>query len=544
MKNNKHTSMIAIAQIDKMTVQEAERLFMIYKDNGIVTSGYFDDDCWYLYDEIHSYTFNFHISDVDFKEYFEHLHIDLQAFKRYIKTFIMCLMGDLVIESLQGIIHAIKVIVTSPIERMESVCEKIKPRYLNKVQDFFSILPAEGYEDRIDTILDKIDIAEELAYKNKNVWQRSLWTFESYFRFNDIMRRFWQESDNEKEKLFFFPIWLWWNVSAILPLRPGEFVLTPYDCLTEIDGKVFIFIRRNRIKGIGKKKGYRIKDDYQVFKYQIPEELANQIRWYQKTTREHGISSIGTLFCTDIHYGRWDKCTPCNSRYYTYANLATCLRYFYIFIIQERYGYKVIYNSDSTALNSEDEIGYLHLGDTRHLALINAIAEGVTPMVAMMLAGHDNPDMAAHYYSNIASLIECRTYRQLKKLLKGKQSYAISGRSRGLATEKFIVLEDKSRCYSEKVRKNDFSDCYKALGPSGEVGFCNTCNYHRNEGHSFSDNKEKYINRITSECMNLAEIVKLVRKGKGEKEDIIQALLKLRNSSYSYQQYLIETMDQ
>lgn len=71
-------------------------------------------------------------------------------------------------------------------------------------------------------------------------------------------------------------------------------------------------------------------------------------------------------------------------------------------------------------------IQYMNLGDTRHLALINLIAEGATPMIAMELAGHDNPVMSAHYFSNITNWIECKTYHQYKRLIKGKQEYTIS----------------------------------------------------------------------------------------------------------------------
>lgn len=115
---------------------------------------------------------------------------------------------------------------------------------------------------------------------------------------------------------------------------------------------------------------------------------------------------------------------------FSYINLRTCLRYFFELIVQERYGYKIIYEANNSGLHDEKSIEYLHLGDTRHIALINLIAEGATPMVAMMLAGHDNPEMSAHYYSNIAQLIECRTYRAFKKLIKGKNHIPSADRHR------------------------------------------------------------------------------------------------------------------
>ena len=46
-----------------------------------------------------------------------------------------------------------------------------------------------------------------------------------------------------------------------------------------------------------------------------------------------------------------------------------------------------------------------------------------------------------------------------------------------------------------------------------------------------------------NECNNLQEVVRAVRAGKGESEEITQALMKLKDQEYSYQQYLLETME-
>jgi hypothetical protein len=175
--------------------------------------------------------------------------------------------------------------------------------------------------------------------------------------------------------------------------------------------------------------------------------------------------------------------------------------------------------------------------------LINIIAEGATPMVAMMLAGHDNPEMPAHYFSNIANLIECRTYRQYKKMLKGTAAYSISKICEPLRVGKFKIVDDNGgQCFSSLFTEGDFTDCSKASGPAGEIGYCENCTYYRSKGNMFENAAEKYRNQIESECENLDRIVRKVRNQKAEQEEIMQALLNLRNSEYSYQQYLEETM--
>ena len=65
------------------------------------------------------------------------------------------------------------------------------------------------------------------------------------------------------------------------------------------------------------------------------------------------------------------------------------MRYFFNEIISQEYGYQVNYFSFPTRLD-ENEINLIHIGDTRHIAMINLIAEGASPVTAMLLAGHED----------------------------------------------------------------------------------------------------------------------------------------------------------
>ena len=57
---------------------------------------------------------------------------------------------------------------------------------------------------------------------------------------------------------------------------------------------------------------------------------------------------------------------------------------------------------------------------------------------------------------------------------------------------------------------------------------------------SFVGSEDLYRNRIVLECENLHKVITQVRKNNGSPEDIIQVLLKLQSSEYSYHQYLQE----
>ncbi len=541
---DKHIEILAIPELDEITIKEARRIFFAYREKDIISQSRFDDDIWDLNNETSGYHFNFEIDSNRFKKFGKELHLTEDEFKEYLKTYIICRMGDLELGSLRRLIHDIKKVVHSDVSDTDSLLEVCTSETVGRVSEFFAMLPEECREEELSDLLVMFDEVEERSQIGNVGKQRSLATFESYFRFDEIIKRFWDESNDEDEKLFFFPVWMWWNISGVLPLRPCEFVVTPRNCLNEIDGKYTLTVRRNRKKGTGKSKSYKISSDYELNRYSIPERLAKEIQWYLEATKDYPEEDTHTLFVTGTHYAMWERQAPYTSRLFSYMNLRTCLRYFFKMIVEDRYGYRVLYNNDGQALPNDKCIEYLHLGDTRHIALINLIAEGATPMVAMMLAGHDNPEMSSHYYSNITQLIECRTYRQYKKQIKGQQNYVLSKKKNTLPAKKSIPLGCGGRCYSEKVTNGDFCDCYKVVGPAGEVGFCKNCEFYRDNSKSFSDMKDIYKNKIENECHVLEEVVKKVRSGKGEPEEIISVILRLRDSDYSYRQYLLEKMEE
>lgn len=538
----KHKVTFAIPDIDEVTVGEARTLFLAYREKGVFLNASFEDQKWIACDEYAKYGLNYEVNAEKYWLFEQKTGIRKADFEKYLKTFCICQMGELALGSIRSIIYGVKKVIEG-IQNDDTLLLSESIDHILQVADFFSVVPTDDNGEIMNSILEKLDETEETLYGRTSGNQRNLAAFESYFRFDEILKRFWGESSEDEEKLFYFPVWFWWNVSAILPLRPRELILTPRDCITSVHGKYLLTVRRNMIKGCGKTKSYCLRDDYKTFRYEIPKTLADEIRWYQNKTKNCADTDIHTLFVTDPHYSKWDRHTPYNSMFFTYINMKTCLRYFYENIIVRKYGYHVLYERGNSVLSNEKDINYLQLGDTRHIALINLIAEGATPMVAMILAGHDNPDMSSHYYSNISTLIECRTYRQYHQLINGKQSYRLSVPTTEIAAGKFTLLADHSRCYSPSVQEGNFTDCYRTIGPGGEVGLCASCRYHTENGMEFQDAKDLYKGRIQRQCENLAEIVRRVRRGNGEPEEIIQEILKLQDSTHSYQQYLRETME-
>ena len=545
MKTSEHfTTIIAISEIDNPVAAEARRKFFAYRDKGIIVSGLFDDDKWILSDERDRRSFDFTIDDNAFKTFGTRLNISVNEFKRYLKIYIVNNFGVLALVSLQHIILAIKRTTYVSDTNFVSELSQVDAIWMEHIVDFFSVLPSDEREQSLDEFLIQCEDAVDKSCFSGSGAQRSLATFESYFRFHDILKKYWAEAKDENEKLFFFPVWLWWNITGVVPTRPHEFVLTPRKCLETVDDKSFLIMRKNKVKGSKKAKGYRLKEDFQTVKYQIPTALANEIKWYIDRTESCMDTEISTLLVTETHYHKWERCKPYNSRYFTYTNLRTCLRYFYKQIIQDRYGYNVLMDQNQPVLAGAKDIEYIRLGDTRHIALINLIAEGASPVAAMVLAGHDNPEMSAHYYSNISTLIECRVHRQYKKMLSGEQVYALSVPRSKLSVGESVPCDGGGYCYSEKARHGDYSECYKVTGPAGEMGYCPNCDYYRDSDESFFESKELYTRRIADEGILLYKIVNQVRNGHGDAEDIVSILNRINGAAYSYERYLLEKMEE
>ena len=112
--------------------------------------------------------------------------------------------------------------------------------------EFLSMLPiAETENEVMERFMDKIDALADLQYSDHAKKQRPLASFDSNFLFNDIINDYWNQDLENDTRLFYYPLYLWWQITAIIPLRPREFILTPRDCLEEKKDGSYITLRRN-----------------------------------------------------------------------------------------------------------------------------------------------------------------------------------------------------------------------------------------------------------------------------------------------------------
>lgn len=192
------------------------------------------------------------------------------------------------------------------------------------------------------------------------------------------------------------------------------------------------------------------------------------------------------------------------------------------------------------------EISAIKLGDTRHLAMVNLIISGGSPVICRELAGHADIDISSHYYTNISNLIECVTVERLRKHRGGADSTVTGNPNKYFLSkpaESWRVAD--GFCGSGHFQNNSISDCLKAVGAGGRIGECAVCPHYwpDAQGLRFVVSEAAAKSAVDADSRYLMQAVELVRKGLGYPEDITAALLRLQHSGNRYAMSIQERFD-
>ena len=501
----------AVTGINDETLDHAKNIFEEYR--GVIINGNFSDDEWLLTNQVSKMTLRFYPNELDFKRYAEKwLGCSYRCFIDAIKAYAVFHMGIINLHGIKEIVRKLTWLAEKPCEDLPVDAHLI---------EFLKLLPANATKDRV--IEDMEEHAMFGHQQQDGGRQRVLAEFNAYFRFNDALEDFWSEA-NAGDKLFYFPLYFWWNLTAILPLRPTEFLLTPRQCVERRKGENVLTVRRTILKGGQRKVYYNINGDYRLVKYSITDKMAAAVDEYMRATAGLPVSELDTLFVQMPHYLYLGRTAPSSSVYYSYQNLSYCLKRF-----------------QDDIMKSESDKNRIRLGDTRHLAMISLIASGGSPVVCRELAGHEDINISSHYYSNISRFVECATYEMYRK----QKGYSVDMLNHEAICTGTTVEVNGGRCDSSAYAAGDIGDCIRNIGTGGELGHCASCP-HFVDGKSgrylLFSNADERKNQVDIDSKYLMRVLETVRKGKGCNEDIQSALLKLQHSSSRYSQCLYKNM--
>lgn len=489
-----YDSYVRYLKVQKLNAEEiaqAERIFSEYRNRGVISEGAFQDDAWSLTDEVRTRRLQFRIEPEEYRNGAGNwIGCSRKRFTLCMKAYAAFCLGKRVLTQIYETVRELKLLAGTDME--SAFCVK-NPRV---ALDFLSLLPGESAGR--DMVMEHLEERSQVsAWKLRS--PRRLDDFRNYLQFDRKLREYW-ESANEESRRRYFPVYLWWNLTAVLPLRPTEFLLTPADALAKVNGKRILSVRRTRMKKRGRRKvSYRIESDYEINRYEIPDALGAEIERYRSP---HGGSD--TLFSSSQ-----DDC-----KRLSYVQLRTLLCRF---LVEELH----------------EDCFCIRLGDTRHLAMINLMLSGGSPTVCKALAGHEDIVVSAHYYSNLSSIIESSVYQRFRDdsqdaALEGRMYFPLSpppGRVR---------IQDGWCDYSE-VMDGDIRECLKNLAHSGDAGDCVNC------VHFYPDRKGLRL-KITDERKRavdesaafLIQMIEQVRQGKQMKESIASAMARLQDDSRRY----------
>ena len=266
-------TILSVQNLDDLCIEKASDLFAEYKNQGIIKTGQFSDSRWYFTDEYSNISIHFNIPELGYKRYYEKMFgMSINGFTVYLKTYVMFTMGDIVLNTIRDITYDINRLMENDPEELYALSDTIYMQHPSRVIEFFSILPEPADTEKMEHLLNVIDNIAEWRYSLSNPnKRRQLASFDSYFLFHDIMNDYWASDISADERLFFYPLFLWWQITGVIPLRPREFILTPRKCLEKKDDGWYLTLRRNQIKGNSRKISYKIDEDYFTVEYKIPD---------------------------------------------------------------------------------------------------------------------------------------------------------------------------------------------------------------------------------------------------------------------------------
>ncbi|CAN7272705.1 site-specific integrase [Paenibacillus sp. LjRoot56] len=300
--------------------------------------------------------------------------------------------------------------------------------------DYYDLIDPEGLYSRLALEL-KIDL--KLLVENRNI--RSLPPSHEVMIFAWVLQDYWSTVlIGSADYLRYLPVYFWWILTNLIPLRPSEFCHIEKNCLSMENGRYYIRLPR-------KKQKKRSKKHIQIVdKISIPEDLYNEINLYLSNTEQYEMRS-SLLSYEAIPSIRHDSYTiskglkrKINPHVFSRNTLSNLVNYFYYRVVYGIYGF-TLNSDDKWKIVDEDDLDLYPLsdsikntgttdisrkirpGDTRHFAFLNLMRQGYHPMEIARLGGHTNIGSQYHYHQHAEYWVDTEVLQlmtQLKVQLK------------------------------------------------------------------------------------------------------------------------------
>ncbi|EOP12920.1 hypothetical protein [Bacillus cereus] len=573
-------------EFDMDSIERARDEFAKFKEKGIILNSFFEDNAWVVTNQVNTFTLKFNFSEVGFRKQLAKQNREMGTYADFVdafKIFIVFKLNEFVLVTIKDFIWFTKKVTQNTSffahQKAKNWLTGLKapmkqgPELLIEFLEFYPLQDTEEFIEALQ--LDQV-LLDENTESGKDMNRRKLAEFQSYFYFDKLLDQFWEFSASDNEKLYFYPLYLFWKISNVLPLRVTEFTLIPRECLDkDNEGNYVLTIRRSSLKGRKRNTSiqHNLEDDYTLHDYPISNNIAAMIMDYKWMTEQYGTSELllswKAYHATTMLKHKNSRSIHLITKMISAENnlnkrinqnrLNRTLTTFYKEILQDRMNLRVLYkedsryNEDKPKVSSEDEplnskeIMKIQLGDTRHFALINMILNGVNPILVKDFAGHGSVNQSYHYFGHIDQFVKCISYdkfQEFRKTVISDEEVSFNqeitlGNIQLQLNQKNQPFKDVDggKCFSPKFLENDITDCIKQT-TTDIIGDCFNCDFfvsHNKEYKEVLNTRKADLEKKMNDDGNF--LLKVIRNYKytfKDEEVMTRTLLNIQQKANEY----------
>jgi hypothetical protein len=475
-------------------VQKCKSIFNTYVSQGKIT-GKFEDDMWYTFSGTMHCGINF---DLDKDKYLSHVGkefgISYETIILMLKCYLVTCFGSFIFSGIEKDRNkSIKDFLEN--YSFSSPQITVKSEY-NTIEEFLLF---------INTPLDKINkITETICLKKKSRNQRQLSPVINYLAIADAVNDMFSSNLNDDEFIKWFPIYFWTNITFILPLRATEMLVTHKNCIRREKHKVYLTVRRTRLKGNQDKRVYYdIDKDYQPFTYEIPDsDVVKNIEKYVEMTsdQERKLLFVYNHLSTNMMF----SLKAFNRR---------IAEFMVEHVIDNR---KYDFSKYASGINRFEVVS---AGDSRPIAMANLYFQNVSADVCRQLANHQRIDTSSSYYTNITEIVMGSSIMQFQKRLNHSRE---NWKNQGEIGEALMLSGKKGVCTSVRrsIDSNDLHDCIEQK----HLADCIGCRYYRpseKELNEYLKTEKKAADKSTKKLIKMMNDISKIKETGTSFEDIV-----------------------
>lgn len=384
---------------DEIDLSGCEDMFTELKEKGIIRNNHFSDNVWMSYYDLYETNINFNFNIDAPKEL-------VLSLKKYILIKLLLKKNEVIT-------------VQIAINHIKDMMQKTNLFDIDTVSDFMQ------YVSKKQTVLYLSDCKEFLQFCTskdacefyskirsfsirKTPKSREIPDYDSILKYDCLIRDF-IDTGNIDLRMKYCPILIWWMISTIIPLRPSEFVLLKRNCIYKEKDKCYIHIERVKSRADRKKHTIPIMTEFQ-----IPETLFEFISDFIDYANE--IDSGSYLVSDDFYIKQLAKNYKRNKEKITLQKFNNLFKMFEKDVVEGIYHYEIVALG---AVENDNQIERIRLGDTRHLAFMNMLVQGLNPLYIQRIGGHYTLEEQLSYCNHLDTFTSAKTY-VLSKMLNNK----------------------------------------------------------------------------------------------------------------------------